>query len=185
MRLIFLHGGAAAGKLTTARALADSLHYPVFHNHLVVDLLTEVFPFGSAEFVRLREQFWLGVFEAAAVSGRSLIFTFAPESTVVHGFPGRVEATVRAGGGVVQFVRLVVSAGEQDRRIGNPDRREFHKLADPEVLRRLRQTAAQVEQPPADLEIDTDRSSPQESSRTIIDHFRLTPERGHERYPPV
>jgi hypothetical protein len=27
----------------------------VFHNHLVVDLLTELFPFGSDPFVRLRE----------------------------------------------------------------------------------------------------------------------------------
>jgi cytidylate kinase len=43
MDLIFLHGSAASGKLTTARALGHHLDYPVFHNHLVVDLLTTVF----------------------------------------------------------------------------------------------------------------------------------------------
>ena len=47
MDLVFLHGRAAAGKLTTARALEQRLGWPVFHNHLVVDLLTELFPFGS------------------------------------------------------------------------------------------------------------------------------------------
>jgi chloramphenicol 3-O-phosphotransferase len=58
-RLVFLHGRAAAGKLTTARRLSDLVGYPVFHNHLVVDLLTTMFPFGSEPFVLLREQFWL------------------------------------------------------------------------------------------------------------------------------
>jgi hypothetical protein len=46
MDLVFLHGRAAAGKLTTARALELQLGWPVFHNHQVVDLLTELFPFG-------------------------------------------------------------------------------------------------------------------------------------------
>ena len=82
MDLLFLHGGAAAGKLTTARALHARLGWPVFHNHLVVDLLTEVFLFGSPGFVRLREQMWLGVFAEAAAADRSLLFTFAPEASV-------------------------------------------------------------------------------------------------------
>src|ERR1700691_6185738 len=89
MELIFLHGKAAAGKLTTARALAARLNYPVFHNHLVINLLTELFPFGSEPFVRLREQIWLSVFAEAANEDTSLVFTFAPEVTVEPGFPLR------------------------------------------------------------------------------------------------
>ena len=42
--LVFLHGPAAAGKLTTARELSGRLGFPVFHNHLVVDLLTTISP---------------------------------------------------------------------------------------------------------------------------------------------
>ncbi len=49
---MFLHGRAAAGKLTTARCLS-LVGYPVFHSHLVVDLLTPMFPFGSPPSVRL------------------------------------------------------------------------------------------------------------------------------------
>jgi hypothetical protein len=79
MRLVFLHGVAASGKLTTALALQEQIHYPVFHNHLVVDALTTVFPFGSEPFIRLREQFWLQVFADAAQVDRSLTFTFTPE----------------------------------------------------------------------------------------------------------
>ncbi|HEX8767073.1 MAG TPA: hypothetical protein VF714_01815, partial [Jatrophihabitans sp.] len=68
MNLIFLHGPAAAGKLTTAQALGNRLGYPVFHNHLTVDLLTTVFPFGSAPFTRLRALIWLAVFGEAAAA---------------------------------------------------------------------------------------------------------------------
>src|SRR5215211_7250719 len=79
MELVFVHGPAASGKLTVARELGRLTGLPVFHNHLIVDVLLEVFEFGSPEFVALREQFWLATFGAAAASGRSLIFTFAPE----------------------------------------------------------------------------------------------------------
>jgi hypothetical protein len=86
MRVIFIYGQPASGKLTVARALAERTGIAVFHNHLVVDALEAVFPFGSEPFVRLREQFWLAVFAEAAQADRSLIFTFAPEPTVARDF---------------------------------------------------------------------------------------------------
>ena len=87
MDLVFLHGPAASGKLTVARALEARVGLPVFHNHFVVDLLTTVFPFGSDPFVRLREQFWTSVFADAARVDRSISFTFTPEATVRPGLP--------------------------------------------------------------------------------------------------
>jgi chloramphenicol 3-O-phosphotransferase len=181
--LVFLHGPAAAGKLTVARALEARLGFPVFHNHLVVDLLTTVFPFGTEPFVRLREEFWTAVFADAARAGRSICFTFAPESTVRPGFPDRVRAVVEAGGGRVRFVGLRVSEGEQERRIGRPERSEFHKLTSLETLRRLRNHGDGVERPPADLEIDTDRRSPSESAAAIAAHFGLAAQDAVGRYP--
>lgn len=183
MQLIVLHGPAAAGKLTTARALERRVGYPVFHNHLVVDTLTTVFPFGSEPFVRLREQFWLDVFEEAARTGRSLLFTFAPEATVRAGFPARVRETVERHGGSVRFVRLAVSAQEQERRIENPDRREFHKLNDLETLRRTRDGDLEVEQPPVDLEIDTENQDAEASAAEIAERLGLEPQAAMERYP--
>jgi hypothetical protein len=181
--LIFLHGPAASGKLTVARAVEARLGFPVFHNHLVVDLLTTVFPFGTEPFVRLREEFWLAVFADAARAGRSICFTFAPEATVRPGFPDRARAAVSAGGGRVRFVRLRVSEQEQERRIGRPERSEFHKLTSLDTLRRLRNYHSGVELPPADLEIDTGRSTPAESAATIAAHFGLTPQDPVARYP--
>jgi chloramphenicol 3-O-phosphotransferase len=181
--LVFLHGPAASGKLTVARALEALVGFPVFHNHLVVDLLTTVFPFGSEPFVRLREEFWTAVFADAARAGRSISFTFAPESTVRPGFPGRVREVVEAGGGRVRFVQLRVSPEEQERRIGRPERSEFHKLTSVQTLRRLRNYGAGVELPPADLEIDTDGRGPAESAAAIAVHFGLTAQSPAPRYP--
>jgi hypothetical protein len=158
MDLVFLHGRAAAGKLTTARALERRLGWPVFHNHLVVDLLTELFSFGSGPFVRLREQIWLSVIAEAAAVDRSLVFTFTPEPTVPAGFPTRVARVVDSAGGRVLWVRLQVSDQEQERRIGAADRQQFHKLTSISTLRRLRSQPA-GEQPPADLVIETKQRS--------------------------
>jgi hypothetical protein len=183
MELIFLHGAAASGKLTTARALEALLGYPAFHNHLVVDALTAVFPFGSEPFVRLREDFWLQVFTDAARTDRSLSFTFAPEASVQPGFPARARARVESYGGRVCFVRLVVTEREQERRIGNEDRKQFHKLADLSTLRRLRNDRNRIEQPPVDLEINTDITTAEESAASIANRFRLKPQERLERYP--
>lgn len=176
MKLIFLHGAVASGKLTTARALARRLGYPVFHNHLTVNLLTTIFPFGSEPFVRLREQIWLSVISDAARTGRSVIFTFAPESTVPLGFPDRLRAAVEDNGGRLCSVRLEVSERTQDARIGNVSRVEAGKLSDLQTLRAGRQNTSSVERPPAELVIDTDRSDPQVSAETIIRTFALEPE---------
>ena len=182
MDLVFLHGRAAAGKLTTARALEQRLGWPVFHNHLVVDLLTELFPFGSDPFVRLREQIWLSVIAEAAAVDRSLIFTFTPEPTVPAGFPGRVARVVESAGGRVLWVRLLVSDREQESRIGASGRQQFHKLTSISTLRRLRSQPA-AEQPPADLDIDTEHSDPCTSADSIIEHFGLSAAPRHDRYP--
>ncbi|MCP2032112.1 chloramphenicol 3-O-phosphotransferase [Okibacterium sp. HSC-33S16] len=184
MELIFLHGPAAAGKLTTARALEQLVGYPAFHNHLVVDTLTTVFAFGSEPFVRLRERFWLDVIGDAATIGRSLSFTFTPEPTVPLGFSRRVRELVERSGGYVRFVRLTVSDTEQERRIENEDRHSFHKLNDVSTLRRVRnETHGPVEHPPVDLEIDTEASSAEESAALIAERFGLRAQAQQDRYP--
>jgi hypothetical protein len=106
MQLIFIYGQVASGKLTVARELAARTGVALFHNHLVVDAVGAVFPFGTETFSRLREQFWMTVFDEAAKHGRSLIFTFAPEPTVARDFPDRVRAIIESRGGEVIFVHF-------------------------------------------------------------------------------
>lgn len=130
MKLIFIYGLPAVGKLTVAQELATSTGYKLFHNHLVVDLLLSVFDFGSLPFVELREEIWLSVFDQACRSRLSgLIFTFAPESTVRPEFIREALNTIAGGGGEVDFVELVCPLTELKRRLDSPSRLQYGKLA--------------------------------------------------------
>ena len=176
MKLLFLYGPAASGKLTIAKELATLTGFALFHNHLVVDAVAAVFPFGSERFVKLREQFWLAMFHEAAEAGHSLIFTFAPEASVAPDFPDRARQAVEAAGGEIIFVRLTLSRDEQERRIGNPDRAAFGKLRSLDVLRELQDqfTASEAAMPPAAFTIDTGATKPTAASRLIADRFNMT-----------
>jgi hypothetical protein len=170
MRVVFIYGHPASGKLTIARELAERTTMALFHNHLIVDAVSAVFPFGSEAFVRLREQFWLTVFAEAAREGRSLIFTFAPEPTVKPGFAERVRALVQAAGGEVMFVALTVPPEEQERRLLAPDRAAFGKLRSLDLLRHLRAdlTACIAAMPEALVTIDTTVVGPAAAAEAII-----------------
>lgn len=169
MRLVFLYGQAAAGKLTVGRALAARTGLALFHNHLVVDTVAAVFPFGSDAFVRLREQFWLEVIAEAARQGQSLIFTFAPEPSVAEDFPERVQSLVESHGGRALFVALTLDRAEQERRLVAEDRAAFGKLRSLELLRALHEEfeRCMTAMPAPALAIDTGRTLPERAAEHI------------------
>src|SRR6267142_2804843 len=115
MKLVFIHGAPAVGKLTVARELAALTGFRLFHNHLTVDLVGSVFAFGTEPFIRLREDIWLTTFREAARHDVSLIFTFAPERTVAEGFVNKAIDIVEASGGKVVFVKLTCAEAELER----------------------------------------------------------------------
>ena len=175
MKLVFIHGPVASGKLTIAKELGRMTGYAVFHNHLVVDAVAAVFPFGTEQFVRLREKMWLDVMREAAMAKRSLIFTFAPEPTVVEGFDRRVVGSVSAAGGSTHFVQLTVPAAVQEERLMAPSRAAFGKLQSVDLLRELRPQfeASERAMPKGKLVIDTSALGPAEAARTIAETLGL------------
>src|SRR5271157_2004283 len=138
MKLIFIYGLPATGKLTVAQELAAITGYKLFHNHLVVDLLLSVFDFGSPEFVALREGIWLSVFEQACRSGLpGMIFTFAPEATVRPGFTAEMLNTVASAGGQVEFIQLTCPMAELKWRMASPSRLHYGKLTSVPLFEQL------------------------------------------------
>ena len=151
-----------------ARELAELTGLPLFHNHLVVDVLTPLFEFGSASFVKLRELIWLSVFQEAAKNDVSLIFTFAPERTVRPSFVQDTITTVEARGGVVHFVRLTCDAGQIEQRLTSASRAEFGKLQSLDQYQALTRAGAfDYPELPAVLTIDTGAVSPREAAAAI------------------
>ncbi|HWG18962.1 MAG TPA: AAA family ATPase [Terracidiphilus sp.] len=170
MRLIFLYGMPATGKLTVAHELKALTDFHLFHNHLVVDLLQSTFEFGSPSFVDLREQIWLSVFDHAVRGGLDgLIFTFAPESTVRSSFVPETLRTVQAAGGVVEFVQLTCPPDEIRRRVAHPSRHRFGKLTSVELFDELLASGAfnQPIMPEPKIAIDTSTCTPARAALEI------------------
>ena len=143
MRLIFLWGLPGTGKLTVGKELAALTGWKLFHNHLTVDLLLAVFPFGSDEFIELRERIWLSVFESAAKSrAAGLIFTFNPENSVRQEFIEKTVSMLAKYECRSDFVEVVCDDSALAKRMDTPERRRLQKnvavLAIPGIARSRR-----------------------------------------------
>ena len=176
MQLIFIYGPAAVGKLTVARRLEQITGLPVFHNHLVVDMLLTLWDFGTPPFIELREAIWLDVMgRAAKEQVPGLIFTFSPEKTVRAEFIKELVGSVERAGGQVLFIQLTCPLEELEKRIENPSRAEWRKLRSRSLFRQLREEEAHAFMPlPAALTLDTSQFTPTDAAERIVSHFRLT-----------
>lgn len=171
MKLVFLHGAPAVGKLTVARELARLTGFRLFHNHLTVDLVSSLFSFGSEPFILLREQIWLSAFGEAARQKVSFIFTFNPERSVRERFIQDAIAVVEAAGGKVIFVELTCDEEELERRIEDASRKEFGKLASVEQYRSLKDAGAfHFPKLPNGLSLDTTNQLSADSARLISEY---------------
>lgn len=176
MRLIFLYGLPATGKLTVAQQLSQLTGYRLFHNHLVVDLLLSTFPFGSAPFIELREQIWLSVFDHACRTDLpGLIFTFNPERTVRPDFIEHTLQVFSVSGGKVNFVELTCPLDELNRRIDSPSRLHYRKLSSLALFEQLQAAGAfdTFLMPQPSLTIDTSLNDPLEAATRIRDTLNL------------
>jgi hypothetical protein len=173
MKLIFIHGAPAVGKLTVARELASLTGYGLFHNHLTVDLVSSLFPFGSEPFIKLREQIWLAVFAEAARENVSLIFTFNPERTVRERFIQDAIDVVEKESGEVVFVELTCAQEELERRMEDSSRKEFGKLASKAQYRELKASGAfEFPRLPKGMVLDTIRDSAATTAALIRDYAK-------------
>ena len=178
MRLIFLYGLPATGKLTVAHELKALSGFQLFHNHLVVDLLLSTFEFGSEPFILLREQMWLSVFEQACRACLpGLIFTFAPEATVRDSFISETVRTVESAGGTVDFAALTCPIDEIRKRLAHPSRTRFGKLTSVELFDQLlaANTFSQPRMPEPRISIDTSIDTPARAALEIARALGLMP----------
>ncbi len=175
MRLIVLYGAPGVGKLTVAQELARLTGYKVLHNHLTVDLVTSIFPFGSEQLERLVTRFRLEmVHEAARAAIPGVIFTFVYSAGNDDAFFKDLIDTAESAGGLVTSILLVCDEATLRTRVVAESRAKFGKIRDVELLERL-VTAEDFDRPYPDavgLTIDTTRLTPEDVALRI--HAVLT-----------
>ena len=136
MKLLFIYGPPAAGKLTVAQQIADRTNFRVFHNHLTIELAKEVFEdrkVRSEVVLKLR----LDIIAAAAKADIDLIFTMVYAKSEDDRYVSSIVSAVEDNGGEVCFVQLAPDATETERRVMLPSRQLFSKIKDPIVLKEI------------------------------------------------
>ena len=170
---MFLYGPPAVGKLTVARAIAERLPFKILHNHVTIDAVTEVLPFGSDTFWRVVGRFRRDLVTAAAEEHIDLIYTyvFAPgdEQHVAE-----IVSPYEETGGAVLFVQLLAPREVLLQRVRAESRRGHGKLTDVETLERMLDkyddfTALAA---PNSLTVDLASNSARDAADRIIEHIQ-------------
>lgn len=177
MQLVLIHGAPGVGKLTVARELAKLTGYPVFHNHMVINMLAELMPSNSPSYLKLREQLWLAVIQAASRDRLpGLIFTFVYESSTLPGFFTRLQESLRPDDELLP-IELRCELDENERRLMQPERLALWKFSSRQYLREwvLGGGYMSPEGLPGNMLIDnTDLAAPDTAQR-IFRHITVAP----------
>jgi hypothetical protein len=175
MKLVFLHGSPAVGKLTVAKALLRIVSGRLFDNHAAIDLARTVFDFGAPGFWELVHNVRCLAIEAAAKQGVSLVVT-----TFCYAEPDDLpqyqefEEIMQRRNGELLPVFLQCSREEAARRVGNPDRVERGKIISQEGLFRDLDDLRFSPVPRFDcLKLDTEIRSADLNAQEIVRHFGL------------
>ncbi len=175
MKLIFIYGAPAAGKLTVAKELAALTDFKVFHNHLSIDCIEPIFPFGTKSFWKLVEQIRLDVIGEAARENVNLIYTFCYAKDLDDAHVDKVVETVESNGGEICFVLLKCSVEELEKRVLEESRKQFGKVNNHETLNEILEKYDLFSPVPQrqSLEIDNTSVSPQKAAAAIVNYFKL------------
>ena len=192
MRLIFIYGPPAVGKLTTARCVAESAGYALCHNHLTVDAVRPLFPEGDDSEVRsdLLKTIRLEIIRTAARLNIDTVITLAYSGVVDDDFVDDIVAIVERYAGTVTFVQLYAPAEVLLLRATAKHRVDMGKISDPDRLRIQlgeRDHYATMRYP-RQLRIDTTELTPAESARRIVaslDEHAVSSVLQANRRPPV
>ncbi len=116
MHLVVIFGPPAVGKMTVGFELTKVTGYKLFHNHMTVEPVLDIFEFGSPPYNRLVSEFRERIIEEAAGSDLpGLVFTivWALELDSDRDLVSTYVDLVESRGGRVSFVELYADRAER------------------------------------------------------------------------
>ncbi|HEX9960096.1 MAG TPA: hypothetical protein VGB00_04150 [Pyrinomonadaceae bacterium] len=175
MKLVFIYGSPAVGKLTVANEIARQTDFKVFHNHLSIDCIEPIFEFGSPPFAKLINLIRLETVAEAARVGQNLIYTFCYAKDLDDAHVEKITRAVEENGGEICFVLLVADKTELEKRVLEESRRKYGKAKTVEMMRYFFETYDLFSPVPGreSLRLDNTRLSVEQAAQQIIEHFGL------------
>ncbi len=175
MKLLFIYGSPAVGKLTVANEIAKQTDFKVFHNHLSIDCIVPVFEFGSPSFFKLIELIRVETVAESALQNVNLIYTFCYAKDLDDVHVQKIVESVKSNGGEVCFVLLTAEKEILEKRVLEDSRRRFRKVNNLELLNELFEKY-ELFSPVNGYEsliINNTNLSSEATARKIIEHYQL------------
>lgn len=177
MKLLFLHGAPATGKLTVAKALLRAVPGRLFDNHAAIDIARTVFDFGAAGFWQLVHTLRCSVLEAAAQHSVPLVVaTYCYAEPDDRPAVEQFESIMQRHGGELLPVFLYCSQEEVIRRLSSPDRVERRKITSEQGLNKFLVEFKISPVPRSNCLVLNSETRPADATaQEIIRHFDLIP----------
>lgn len=186
MKLVILFGPHAVGKMTVGQALAKTTGLKLFHNHMTIEVVSELFENMPAERSRLTTLFRREIFEAYSKSDEyGMIFTYmwAFDTQEDWDYIAGVQAMFEARGATVYFVELEADYElrlkrnkTENRLLNKPSKRNLDRS---EALFRRLEEKYRLNSLPGELQkenylrIDNTSLSPEDAAAIIKERFSL------------
>ncbi|MBT3691024.1 AAA family ATPase [Candidatus Woesearchaeota archaeon] len=174
MKLIYIYGVPAVGKLTVAEQLAKITGFKLFHNHLTADYVSSLFPLRNDMSNKLKCEIAYKMFEAAAKNKVDLIFTMAHEEKY-NDFLKNIIKIIGKFDGEVLFVRLCCKKEKLYDRVVSDSRKPFFKAKTIEEMDKIVKKLDKFETIPfgESLVIDNTGVSAKKCAQKIKEHYGL------------
>jgi adenylylsulfate kinase-like enzyme len=172
---VFIYGPPAAGKYTIAKALAEQLNWPLFHNHVVIDCVSSLLKRGEPGFLDACADVRIALMKHALCAGKSLVSTFVYACEIDDAFVARIRETAENARARFRAVQLVCAQTSLNERCTAPHRAGMGKIATVETLQSVLQAYDCSSKIPGveSLAIDTDSLSVEQSVQSLREHFAL------------
>lgn len=186
MKLVIIFGPHAVGKMTVGQELAKITDLKLFHNHMTIDIVADLFENMPQERRRLTELFRNEIFKSFASSNEyGMIFTcmWALERKDDWDYIDNLENMFKSNGAEVYYVELEADYDirlqrnkTENRLLNKPSKRNIEKsenlFKDIENRHRLNSYPGEIKKENY-IKINNTHVSPENIAKIIKDRFRL------------
>ena len=186
MKLVIIFGPHAVGKMTVGQELAKITDLKLFHNHMTIDIVADLFENMPQERRRLTEMFRNEIFKSFASSNEyGMIFTcmWALERKDDWDYIDNLENMFKSNGAEVYYVELeedydirLQRNKTENRLLNKPSKRNIEKsenlFKDIENRHRLNSYPGEIKKENY-IKINNTHVSPENIAKIIKDRFRL------------
>lgn len=174
MKLFFIYGPPASGKLTIAEKLSEHTDIPLFHNHLSRDLVKDIYKDKLSLNYDLVNRIRFDVLDYCSKNDTDLIFTYVYEGSDDDENVRQLVRTIESNDGEVIFIELSANREDLIARVDNESRKRYKKLTDIEVMKDITKDMSIYSIPFVEaLKIDTSVSSPDDAVTLIRTTYKL------------